>query len=586
MKRTARRFGRRDSVIIERDRGQSSCDAGVSAVLEFEVGGWHVQPDRNSIVRCEQTVRLEPRVMDLLVFLAERSGEVLSGDEILRSVWPHQFVTDSALLTAISSLRKALGDNARRPTFIQTVSKRGYRMIARCTARRAGLAVLPIRNLSGREEDEFFADGLTELLITELGTVPALRVISRQTVMRFKDSSLPLADIAATIGAGMVVTGETMLLGTHCRFSVQLVDPNRKRPVWRCSYELRLEDLPSNQHRAASAIAREISRHVPSNLRGDTGFDDVAADALIAYLRGRFHWYKLSPPHFDQALACFESALAMDPGFAPALAGIADVWGAYGYWGLMDPQETRRHVLKAATGAEALDARCAEAQVMLGAYHFYYERNWDESAKRYRRALDLNPSLVHARLLLALHMATLRNPVAHDVIASAVRLDPLNPAVLYAQALCFTGEARWDAAVRSLDDILDLEPAHAPALELRADIAWLHDPDTAIELECRARQGDEDLCNALRNGSSPRDKAGTAADRLLARTGTAHIPALPVARLLVHAGRHDEAATYLRSSVESDQMLAIDLLQLGAAWHPLQDHPEFAAAKAYLHLPA
>ena len=97
---------------------------------EFQVGGWRVQPGRNRIVRAGQARRLEPRVMDLLVYLAERHGEVLSSNDILRDVWPHQYVTDSALLTAISALRKALGDSARKPTFVQTVPKRGYRLIA------------------------------------------------------------------------------------------------------------------------------------------------------------------------------------------------------------------------------------------------------------------------------------------------------------------------------------------------------------------------------------------------------------------------------------------------------------------------
>ena len=555
---------------------------------EFQVGGWTVQPDQNRIVRGGETRRLEPRVMDLLVCLAEQHGEVLSGNDILRAVWPHQYVTDSALLTAISALRKALGDSARQPTFVQTVPKRGYRLIAPCTARRAALMVLPIRNRSGNADDEYFADGLTELLIAELGTIPALRVISRQTAMRFKSSNRPGTEDMSRVGAGLIVTGDVALDGGGVTLSMELVDARQDECLWARSYELSLSDVLSTQRDIAASIAGEISQRIRPRDADDGNVPSVRAGALIDYLRGRFHWNKLSPQHFDAARRYFESALEKDPDFAPAEAGNADVWGAYGYWGLMKPADVRWHVRDASLRAEAIDGRSAEAQMLLGAYNFYFERDWPEAELRFRRAIDLNPNLAHARTLYALFLATLRRSSAHDEVALAVRLDPLNPAALLAQALCYSAEARWDEAHGALRDILDLEPTHPPALQLLADIAWLNDSDEAIEKEAGAWAADPEIRECLAGASSrtnSRKHVGAAEDRLIARAAQGFVPPLQVARLLVHAGRHEAALEYLEHAVQNELIMQLDLLQLGAAWHPLRENSRFVASKARLGLP-
>ena len=555
---------------------------------EFQVGGWRVQPGRNRIVRAGEARRLEPRVMDLLVYLAERHGEVLSGNDILRDVWPHQYVTDSALLTAISALRKALGDSARKPTFVQTVPKRGYRLVAPCTARRAALVVLPIRNRSGNTDDDYFADGMTELLIAELGTIPALRVISRQTAMRFKSADRPSAEAMARLGAGMIVAGGVMLDGSRVTLSMELVDATRDERLWGRSYELPLSDVMSAQRDIAAAIAGEISRRLRPREADDGNVPSVRAGALIDYMRGRFHWNKLSPQHFDAARRYFESALEKDPDFAPAEAGIADVWGAYGYWGLMKPADVRRRVYEASLRAEAIDSRSAEAQMLLGAYHFYFERNWPEAESRFRRAIDLNPNLAHARSLYALFLATLRRSSAHDEAAHAVRLDPLNPAALLVQALCYAAEARWDEAHGSLHDILDLEPAHPPALQLQADIAWLNDTDEAIEKEAGAWAGDPEIRECLAGAlacTNSRERLAAVADLLAARSAQDFVPPLQVARLLVHAGCHEAALECLEHAAQNELIMQLDLLQLGAAWQPLRENSRFVALKASLGLP-
>lgn len=169
---------------------------------EFTIDEWVVRPGENTIVRGATKQRLEPRVMDLLTYFAKHAGEVLSHDRIIRDVWPNAHVGDGALLTAISTLRRAFDDDPRQPAVLETIPKRGYRLIARSSAARPVVAVLPFADLTGPPGRDYLADGVTDMLIAELGRNPSLSVISRHSVMLYKDRELRLPRIAAELNAG------------------------------------------------------------------------------------------------------------------------------------------------------------------------------------------------------------------------------------------------------------------------------------------------------------------------------------------------------------------------------------------------
>ena len=197
---------------------------GRRSAREFVVGDWTVHPDQNLIQRGHDVVHLEPRVMDLLVYLAEHPNEVLNAEQIINDVWPHTFVTDGALMTAISVLRKALGDRPRKPSYIATIPKRGYRLIAGSSARMAVLAVLPIRNAARDQSRSFLAEGLTTGLIDSLGTISALRVISRSSVMSFSGTDASVEDVAAKLDANLVFSGSMDFARGKLAVSFELTD--------------------------------------------------------------------------------------------------------------------------------------------------------------------------------------------------------------------------------------------------------------------------------------------------------------------------------------------------------------------------
>ena len=188
----------------------------------FRIGDIVVEPASSRVTRQDGTRHVEPRAMDVLVFLAQHSGRVVSRDELIRAVWKHPNVTDDALSRCISLLRQALGDDSAQPRFLATVPKRGYQLIATVTPETAApspadtpftVAVLPFQNLCGDPNDEYISDGITELLISNLACLPSLRVISRTSSMHYKGTQLRLAEIAGELGANRIVEGSVLRSG-------------------------------------------------------------------------------------------------------------------------------------------------------------------------------------------------------------------------------------------------------------------------------------------------------------------------------------------------------------------------------------
>ena len=555
-------------------------------MTEFTVGSWVVKPERNTVVRGNTERRLEPRVMDLLAFLARNSGRVLSHDQIIGNVWPHTYVSDSALQSAVSVLRKALDDDPRSPEFLETIPKRGYRLIAHSSAAIPVVAVLPFSNLTGDDDRIYIADGITDALIAALGRHTGVRVISRQSVMTFRDSHESLPEIAGQLDAGAIVEGSVISAADRISVTVQLLDTASDTHVWADSLTFERGHL----FRAAEAAAGQIAQHVsPDNSDAGAGArsETIDAEATRHYLLGRFHWYKLNPAHFPRALDHFEKAIEISPGFCAALAGVADVWGAFGYWGALPAREVRDRIREAVFTALDIDPDDADANMLAGAYEFLVARNWREAGARFERALDANPNLAHARLLYALFLATTRLDAARPQIERACQLDPVNPAVLYGSALCHCGNRHYEAAQSDLAQVLELEPYFPPALELRADLAWMLGEADAMDYEHSVWRGDESVLDAL-----DRPRPGTDAGKLLKagrllerRASEQYVSPRVIARLFSLAERPDEAIRVLNEAIDQDDFMQPDLLQLLPAFEPTRHDNAFSRIQARIGLP-
>ncbi|MDH3255516.1 MAG: protein kinase, partial [Acidobacteriota bacterium] len=293
----------------------------------------------------------------------------------------------------------------------------------------ASLAVLPLRNLSGDPEQEYFADGMTEALITDLSKIGALRVIARSSVMRYKGSELPLSEIAVALGVDAVVEGSVVREGEQVGISAQLIEATTERILWGERYTESLTSILGLQAQVARAIAGGVrvalSPQEEALLSAEREVDPAAYDAV---LKGLFHLQQFNPRGFDAAQKYFEAALEIAPDYAPASVGMARVWSFRNQFGLAKPGEIaplRRELIDRAL---ALDDSLADAHLAEANFRVWYEFDWKGGEESFLRALELNPNYAEARIFYA-HLLTIVGRIgeAREQAERALDLDPLNP---------------------------------------------------------------------------------------------------------------------------------------------------------------
>lgn len=320
------------------------------------------------------------------------------------------------------------------------------------------LAVLPLENLSGEREQEYFADGVTDALIGELSRIEGLRVISRTSVMQYKGLRRPAAAIARDLRAGKLVEGAVFRSGTRLRIAARLIDASSDRPVWNGNYEGELVDVVSVQRQVASAIAHEIGTNLAG---GGTGYRRVNLDAYDAYLKGRqLYFNAFTRESVEEAAALFRRSLELDPTYAPAYGGIASCYfltsNIY-----VPPVDAMPKAKAAALKAVELDENFAEAHGMLGLVLSLFEFNRGEAEKQFRRSIQLKPSDAETRLWYAQHLAGLgRSDEALAELQRAQTLDPGSTAInAYAGLILYLGR-RYDDLIQRLRPLADAHPEY------------------------------------------------------------------------------------------------------------------------------
>ncbi|HXI92151.1 MAG TPA: winged helix-turn-helix domain-containing protein [Blastocatellia bacterium] len=292
------------------------------------------------------------------------------------------------------------------------------------------LAVLPLENLSSDESQEYFADGMTDQLITDLGQISALRVISRTSVMQYKGVRKPLPQIARELNVDAVVEGTVLRSGDQVRITAQLIQARDDRHLWSHSYEGELRDVLALQNRVASAIAQQIQINLkPTEQVALKTEKAVNPEAHEAYLRGRYFWNKRTNDSLRKAIDYFNQAIAKDPTYAQAYTGLADSYALLGDWeyGGMAPKEAFPKAEAAATKALQLDDTLGEAHTSLAFCFDLYYWNWDSAEVEFKRAIELNPGYATAHHWYGWHLAVLgRKDEAIAEMREAAALDPLS----------------------------------------------------------------------------------------------------------------------------------------------------------------
>ena len=320
------------------------------------------------------------------------------------------------------------------------------------------IAVLPLENLSHDPQQEYFADGMTDELITNLSNIDDLRVISRTSAMSYRNSPKPLPQIARELHVDAVVEGSVLWSGNRVRISAQLVDARLDRTLWSDAYERDLSDVLELQSEVAHAVANGIRVKLSAKAEARLTPRMVNADAYQAYLKGRYYWNKRTEADMNRALALFQQAIAKQPDYAQAYAAIADCYAVLGAYGLIPSSRANPLEKEAAEKAVSLDEDLAEAHAALGSY-LADTWDWNGSLAEYQRALELNPNYATAAQWYA---ETLMNVGrAEDSLRQSRRAqqsDPLSLVVNSVVGYMNYRAHRYPEAIASLRKTLELDP--------------------------------------------------------------------------------------------------------------------------------
>lgn len=620
----------------------------VHSVKAFTVGEWLVEPDLDRIRKGDEVRTLRPQVTELLVYLAQRPGEVVSTEALFDDLWAGKVVTTGSLYNCVAELRQALRDGPDSSLAIQTVPKRGYRLVmavsgladtaeppapeGRATVRKRtptlktvlgislgvailvalvardrgwllpspstspidSLGVLPLLNLSGDPEKDYFADGMTEVLTAKLGQIRTLKVISRTTMMQYKSSEKPLSVIARELGVDALIEGSVLWAEGDVRVTLQLIHGRTDNHLWSKSYRSRLSDVLALQSEVANNIAERIELSYVGS--GEKGTEESAATgvshvpnpaALQAYLKGRYHFNRVGLGIHD-ALQYYEQAIDIDPDFALAHAAFAQacLQPPIVMTGLLPLS----HCAEAADRALELNERLAEAQAAVGSVRLR-QWNWNSAEIHFERALAINPNSIMAHQGYAeLLRTTMRSGEALDVMRRAEQLDPLNLYVKTMVGWPLFNLGRYKDSLEQWDHVLEMEPGYGLAHYNRGlAFIQLGQPRAALLAAERAADGmgRDSIAVSMLTAAAHALQGDTAiALEMLHRAEQKHGVRLAgwIAANYLLLGNEEAMFDWLEAGI-AERVVGVAPHTSEPVFDPVRDDPRFQALRASMRLP-
>jgi TolB-like protein/Flp pilus assembly protein TadD len=410
------------------------------------------------------------------------------------------------------------------------------------------IAVLPLVNLSQDPKQEYFADGMTEALITDLAKIGKLRVISRTSIMGYKGTDQPLPQIARELGVDAILEGSVIRDENRFRITVQLINARDDSHLWAENYDRELTGVLALQSAVARAVAEQIEIELtPAEERQLTTSKKIDPAAYESYLRGRFAWNRRTADSYEEAIKHFKDAVAHDPNFALGHAGLALVYDQQGAFGIISPRETTRRIRDAVTRALELDPNLGEAYVSL-ADLYWWQGRMGEADKSLRRALEINPSYATGHAWMAyLHCVFGRVDEAIRSIETARELDPLSAAFRGDAAQIYFFARRFDEAIE-----------HA-----RASIAL--DPELAVN---------HAVASIIYSHLNQHPEAIAAGREGMRLSGGSYYATGWLAYSLARAGEKEQAKRLVLDLVEQSQRRYVDATYIAVAYAGLGDHDE------------
>jgi len=479
-------------------------------VIRF--GVFEVDLSSRELRKAGLRLKLQEQLFQVLVALLERPNEVVTREELQKRLWPSDVVVDfdRGLNKAINRVREALGDDADNPRFIETLPQRGYRFLAVVEAastkpltpeavapRRSrrgwiaaagalivssllaliyrlsfsrqapieSIAVLPLENLSGNREQEYFSDGMTDELIGEISRIASLRVTSRTSVMLYKGVRKSLPQIARELGVDAILEGTVVQSRGKVRITAQLIRAQDERHLWSGRYERDLADVIALQREVAHSVADQVqAKLIPSAAVDPPTGRFANPDSHDTFLQADFFLYQ-GIRGVAKSIALFKRAIEMDPTRAESYAGLAEALIYAGIFGFRPSAETHSEARVAALRALDLDESSARAHNALADVKKGLDWDLAGAEVEYKRALQLNPSHLLTRLWYAEFLARSgRFPEALEQSDQALKLDPVSTSSHILRAMILFRHRNYDEAIRISQHALDLDPSFVNAL--------------------------------------------------------------------------------------------------------------------------
>lgn len=524
-------------------------------------GAFEVDLQAGELRRNGVSVRIQDQPFQVLAALLAHPGQVITRGELRRKIWAdHTFVDfERGINKAINRLRDALGDCPEAPRYIQTLARRGYRFIAPVEHQIHSIAVLPLENLSGDAGQNYWADGVTDQLISQCAKIGGFRTISRTSVMRFKTTRAPLPEIAQQLRVDAVLEGTVYVTAQRIRVSVRLIDCSVDQPLWAETYDRGLEHASAISEEIAQAVARRIqARLATQEQTAAQSRRMVKPEAYEACLKGRYFWNKRTESDLEKSLAHFNRALDYDPAYSAALAGLADVYILLGILGLRRPHDVYPQARSAAARALEVDPGLAEAHKSLAAVRNHYDWDWRGAEQEFQRALELdsNSSVAH-QWYSAVLLLLKRHDEAIAEVKRARDLDPLSPSLTAFIGLIYMKTRVYDRALEACREAMELDPNHsfgywvlARTLDAREDFQQaLEASRTAAKLSGGDLLYTTHLGYALARAGE-HDGARVVAKKLQQYAQTRYVCSYDIAMIYVGLGEKDTAFEWFERALE------------------------------------
>jgi len=599
--------------------------------------------------RSDRVLKMERIPAQVLAILVEHRGQIVSREHIAEKIWGKDVFldTDNSINGAIRKIRQVLKDDPEQPRFIQTVTGKGYRFIApardsdvsrpvvpsqrapvieaptdkpirwrwpillaislavltvlgiylqwsRSRARAATpggrlmLAVLPFENLTGDPTQDYFSDGLTEEMISQLGDLDPehVGVIARTSVMHYKHSQEPLDQIGHDLGVQYVLEGSVRRDSDRVRIAAQLIKTRDQTHLWTREYDRELSDVFALQGEIAREIADQIQLtlghiHEPASPVSQSAASAKAFEAYDLYLKGRYFWNKRTQEGLQQAVEYFQQAIDKDPAYARAYAGLAESYALMGGYTGLPPKEFMVKARTAAGRALELDEQLPEAHSALAVIAQNYDWDWQTAEKQYRRAIQLDPNYATGHHWYAECLALQgRFDEAFSEIGIARKLDPLSLIIAsdYGAILYFSRQ--YDRAIEQFRSVLEVEPNFPRAHML----TWVYAQkglftEALADAEMQGGRLNDNpwrwaMIAYISGRSGDLAKAKAALEQLRRVKQHRAVDSLCFTVAYIGFGEHDEALLWLEKAYQ-EHSNSLTALKVDPMYDPLRGAPRF-----------